>query len=63
MAAGARILGTEYMMSHLGMEKAQRSHIQIKYLEAGHMMYIHESFLKLFKGAIADFYDATGNHP
>jgi carboxypeptidase C (cathepsin A) len=56
-------LATEYMMSHLGVEKAQRPHIQMKYFEAGHMMYIHEPSLKLFKGTIADFYDATSSHP
>jgi hypothetical protein len=27
------------------------------------MMYIHEPSLKLFKGAIAAFYDATASHP
>jgi carboxypeptidase C (cathepsin A) len=35
----------------------------MKYFEAGHMMYIHEPSLKLFKGAIGAFYDATGSHP
>jgi carboxypeptidase C (cathepsin A) len=56
-------LATEYMASHLALEKAQRSHIQMKYFEAGHMMYVHEPSLKLFKGAIAAFYDATASHP
>ena len=56
-------LATEYMMSHLSLEKAQQSHIQMKYFEAGHMMYIHEPSLKLFKGAIGAFYDATASHP
>jgi carboxypeptidase C (cathepsin A) len=56
-------LGTEYMVSHLALEKDLRSHIQMKYFEAGHMMYVHEPSLKLFKGAIAAFYDATGSHP
>lgn len=56
-------LGTEYMMNHLDIERAQQSHIQMKYFEAGHMMYIHEPSLKLFKSAIASFYDATSSHP
>ncbi len=55
--------GTEYMMSHLFVEPAQRSHIQMKYFEAGHMMYVHEPSLKQMKEAIAAFYDATSSHP
>jgi carboxypeptidase C (cathepsin A) len=56
-------LGTEYMMSHLLLEKDLRSHIQMKYFEAGHMMYVHEPSLKQMKDAIGAFYDATGSHP
>jgi carboxypeptidase C (cathepsin A) len=56
-------LATEYMMSHLLLEKAQQPHIQMKYFEAGHMMYIHEPSLKQMKDAIAAFYDATSSHP
>lgn len=56
-------LATEYMMSHLLLEKAQQSHIQMRYFEAGHMMYVHEPSLKQMKEAIAAFYDATSSHP
>jgi carboxypeptidase C (cathepsin A) len=52
-------LATENMMSHLLLEKEQQSHLQMKYFEAGHMMYTHEPSLKLMKSAIAAFYDAT----
>ena len=55
-------LGTESMMDHLGLSKEQRARIQLKYFEAGHMMYIHEPDLKNFKSDIAAFYDAAG-HP
>jgi carboxypeptidase C (cathepsin A) len=55
--------GTEYMMSHLFVEKAQRPHIQMKYFEAGHMMYVHEPSLKQMKEAVGAFYDATSSHP
>jgi carboxypeptidase C (cathepsin A) len=56
-------MGTESMMSHLLLEKNLQSHIQMKYFEAGHMMYVHEPSLKKMKEAIAEFYDATGSHP
>jgi carboxypeptidase C (cathepsin A) len=56
-------LATEYMMSHLLLEKAQQSRIQMKYFEAGHMMYLHEPSLRQLKDAVAAFYDATSSHP
>jgi carboxypeptidase C (cathepsin A) len=52
-------LATEYMMSHLPLEKAQQAHIHMEYFEAGHMMYLHEPSLRQLKGALAAFYDAT----
>ena len=52
-------LGTEYMVSHLDLRKDLRSHIEIKYYDAGHMMYIHEPSLKKFKEDVARFIDAT----
>jgi carboxypeptidase C (cathepsin A) len=56
---GTPLLATEYMVSHLGLREDLRSHIEIKYYEAGHMMYLHEPSLKKFKGDIAAFIDAT----
>jgi carboxypeptidase C (cathepsin A) len=56
-------LATECMISHLGLEKGLRSHIEMKYYEAGHMMYIHEPSLKKFKGDVASFIDRWSAHP
>jgi carboxypeptidase C (cathepsin A) len=53
---------TEEMMDHLGLEKDLRSHLQMKYYEAGHMMYVHEDSLKAMKADVAAFIDAT-THP
>jgi len=52
-------LATEYMMSHLGLEKDLQSHIEMKYYEAGHMMYIHQSSLEQFKRDVAAFIEKT----
>jgi carboxypeptidase C (cathepsin A) len=52
-------LATEYMVSHLKLRKDLRSNIEIKYYDAGHMMYIHEPSLKKFKNDIATFIDQT----
>jgi carboxypeptidase C (cathepsin A) len=52
-------LGTESMIDHLGLEKELRSHVQMRYYEAGHMMYVHEPSLQRFKGDVAAFIDAT----
>jgi carboxypeptidase C (cathepsin A) len=50
---------TEYMVSHLGLEKKLQSNIQMKYYPAGHMMYVQEQSLKAFKADVAAFIDAT----
>ena len=52
-------LGTEYTMDHLGLEKKLRDNIEMRYFEAGHMMYLHPPSLKAFKEAIARFVNAT----
>jgi len=52
-------LATEYQVSHLNIRKDLRSHIEIKYYDSGHMMYLHEPSLKKFKSDIAAFIDAT----
>jgi carboxypeptidase C (cathepsin A) len=52
-------LATESMMSHLNLEKDLRSLIEMKYYQAGHMMYIHEPSLKKFKQDVAAFIDQT----
>jgi len=58
---GTTFLATEYMVSHLNLRKDLRSNIEIKYYEAGHMMYIHEPSLKKFKNDIATFIDGTSH--
>ena len=51
--------GTEYTMDHLGLEKKLRGNIEMKYFEAGHMMYLHPPSLVAFKAAVASFIKAT----
>jgi carboxypeptidase C (cathepsin A) len=51
--------GTEYTMEHLGLEKKLRANIEMKYFEAGHMMYLHPPSLAAFKAAVAGFIKAT----
>jgi carboxypeptidase C (cathepsin A) len=53
---------TEYVMSHLGIPAAISSHIQIKYYESGHMVYVHPPSLKKMKGDLDAFMDST-THP
>ncbi len=51
--------GTEYTMEHLGLEENLRGNIEMKYFEAGHMMYLHPPSLAAFKAAVAGFIKAT----
>jgi carboxypeptidase C (cathepsin A) len=51
--------GFSKQVSHLNIRKDFRSHIEIKYYDSGHMMYIHEPSLKEFKKDVAAFIDAT----
>ncbi len=50
---------TEYMMSHLNLDKKLRAHIEMKYFQAGHMMYVHEPSLEKMKAAVSQFIDQT----
>lgn len=50
-------LATEYMISHLRLEKKFQSNISIKYYEAGHMMYLHKPDLIKMKSDMAKFID------
>jgi carboxypeptidase C (cathepsin A) len=50
---------TEYTMDHLGVSADLRSHVTLKYYEAGHMMYLHDPDLVALKGNIAQFIAAT----
>ncbi len=50
---------TEYTMDHLGVNPDLRSHIGLKYYEAGHMMYLHVPALQQLKQNIAAFIGST----
>jgi carboxypeptidase C (cathepsin A) len=56
-------LATEYMVSHLGLESDLRSHVEMRYYDAGHMMYVHEPSLKKFKADVGDFIERTAHRP
>jgi carboxypeptidase C (cathepsin A) len=53
---------TEYVMKHLGVPSSASSRIQMKYYEAGHMMYVNPPSLKKMKGDLDAFIDST-SHP
>jgi len=53
------LLASEYMVSHLSLEKELQSNISIKYYEAGHMMYLHIPALKKMKEDVGEFIDKT----
>ncbi len=50
---------TEYTMDHLGVNADLRSHVGLKYYEAGHMMYLHVPALQQLKANIAAFIGST----
>ncbi len=52
-------LATEFMVSHLGLEKELRPHVEMKYYPAGHMMYVQDASLRQFKADVAEFIDRT----
>jgi carboxypeptidase C (cathepsin A) len=47
---------TDYTVSHLGLDPALRDNVQVRYYEAGHMMYIHHPSLVRLKEDVARFY-------
>jgi carboxypeptidase C (cathepsin A) len=50
------------MMSHLLLAKDLRSHVEMKYFPAGHMMYVNEGSLKAMKADVAQFMESTMRH-
>ena len=54
---------TEYTMDHLGLRPDLRSHVGLKYYDAGHMMYLREADLGQLKSNIAQFIGATHAAP
>jgi carboxypeptidase C (cathepsin A) len=47
------------MMDHLGLAPALRSHVIMKYFDAGHMMYLNEPSLGRMKADVGAFIDQT----
>jgi len=50
---------TEYMMSHLGVPASASARIQMRYYEAGHMMYVNPASIARMKKDLDDFIDST----
>ena len=50
---------TEYVMAHLGLAPGLGTRIQMKYYEAGHMMYVHPPSIAKMKTDIDAFIDST----
>jgi carboxypeptidase C (cathepsin A) len=48
---------SEYTMDHLGLKPNLRKNIDLKYYEAGHMMYVHDESLAKLKANVAAFID------
>jgi carboxypeptidase C (cathepsin A) len=53
--------GTLYIMNHLGIPPALRSHIHMKFYQSGHMIYVHVPALKKLHDTTAAFIEATEN--
>jgi carboxypeptidase C (cathepsin A) len=51
---------TEYVMTHLGLTPSLAGRIEMKYYEAGHMMYVSPPSLAKMKRDMDAFIDATG---
>jgi carboxypeptidase C (cathepsin A) len=48
-------------MDHLGLRPDLRSHIDLKYYDAGHMMYLYPPALAQLKTNIAQFIGGTSH--
>jgi carboxypeptidase C (cathepsin A) len=53
------VLATEYTVAHLDLPDPLRDHVQMKYYEAGHMMYLHPASLHQMKSDLAAFIDTN----
>jgi carboxypeptidase C (cathepsin A) len=54
---------TEYVMTHLGVPPEVGGHVQLKYYEAGHMMYVHPPSLAKMKRDLDAFIGSTARAP
>jgi carboxypeptidase C (cathepsin A) len=52
-------LATEHTVDHLELPENLRKNIDLKYYDAGHMMYVHDEDLTKLKGNIASFIDSA----
>jgi carboxypeptidase C (cathepsin A) len=52
---------TEFTMTHLGLPPMLKGHIELKYYESGHMMYLHEASLAELKKNISAFIERTSS--
>lgn len=50
---------TEYTMDHLGLPTALRSHVTLKYYDAGHMMYVNDAAHAKLKANVSAFIENT----
>src|SRR3989440_1413620 len=50
---------TEYVMAHLGLPPGLGARIEMKYYEAGHMMYVHPPSMAKMKRDLDTFIDST----
>ena len=50
---------TEYVMTHLGVPASASARIQMRYYEAGHMMYVHPASIAKMKNDLDAFIDST----
>ena len=51
--------GVEHSINHLGLKKEIKDNIEMKYYEAGHMMYTHQPSLVQFKKDVSEFIITT----
>ena len=54
---------TEYTMDHLGVNAELRSHVTMKYYDAGHMMYLLPAAMAQLKANVASFIQANSRTP
>ncbi|MDX1468798.1 MAG: alpha/beta fold hydrolase [Acidimicrobiia bacterium] len=50
---------TEYTFSHMGLDPEVRKNVEMKYYEAGHMMYVHKPSLEKMSADLRDFVEST----